>query len=69
MQISDLKKQYGDEYPAAVVRDGIRVPLSHERRFSRSYHSDEHKLVSVISRFMDGSASITASQLQKEWPS
>ncbi len=68
MKISDLKEQYGDEYPAAVVIDGIRLPLVRERRFSRSYHSDEHELGSEISRFMDGSASITASELQREWP-
>src|SRR5438552_3923396 len=59
---------YGDEYPAAVVVDGIRLPLRRQRRFSRSYHSEEHKLGSEISRFMDGSASITASELQREWP-
>lgn len=68
MRISDLKKQYGDEYPAAVVVDGIRLPLSSERRFSRSYRSSEHKLGAEVSRFMDGSASMTASELQQEWP-
>jgi hypothetical protein len=66
--MSDLKKQYGDEYPAAITMDGIRLPLRRERRFSRSYHSDEHKMGSEISRFMDGSASISASELQQEWP-
>lgn len=68
MEVADLKKIYGDEYPAAVIRDGIRMPLRRERRFSRSYHSDEHKMGSEVSRFMDGSASITSSQLQQEWP-
>jgi hypothetical protein len=69
VKIFDLKKQYGDEYPAAVMMDGIRLLLRRERRFSRSYHSDEHKIGSEVSRFMDGSASITASELQREWPS
>jgi hypothetical protein len=59
---------FGDEYPAAVVVEGIRLPLRREHRFSRSYYSDEHKLGSEVSRFMDGSASITASELQLEWP-
>src|SRR5205809_311898 len=58
---------FGDEYPAAVVVDGIRLPLWRERRFSRSYHSDQHKMGSQVSRFMDGSASITVSELQREW--
>jgi len=48
--------------------DGIRLPLRHERRFSRSYHSDEHKIGNEVSRFMDGSASITALELKREWP-
>ena len=68
MKMSDLKKAYGGEYPAAIMMDGIRLPLRRERRFSRSYHSAEHKIGSEISRFMDDSASITASELQQEWP-
>lgn len=69
MNISDLKRIYGDEYPAAVMENGIRLPLCSERRFSRSYHSDEHNTTSEVSRFMDGSASITAAELRQEWPS
>lgn len=57
---------FGDEYPAAVIVDGVRLPLRRERRFSRSYRSDDHGCVEV-SRFMDGSVSITASELQREW--
>src|SRR3989441_11051496 len=68
MKVANLKKLYGDEYPAAVVVEGIRLPLSRERRFSRSYHSEPHKMGSEVSRFMDGSASITSSELQREWP-
>src|SRR5688572_13442404 len=64
-----LKRKFGDEYPAAVVFNGIRMPLRRERRFSRSYHSDEHKTGIEVSRFMDGSAFITAGELQCEWPS
>ena len=67
--MSAFKKLYGEEYPTAVMMDGMRLPLHRERRFSRSYRSDEHKMGTVISRFMDGTASITASELQREWPS
>jgi len=67
VKADELKNVFGDEYPAAVIRDGIRLPLRRERRFSRSYDSEEQKLGSEVSRFMDGSASITASELQGEW--
>ena len=67
MNADALKKLFGDEYPVAVMENGIRLPLRHERRFVRSYHSAEHKLGSEVSRFMDGSASITVSELQREW--
>jgi hypothetical protein len=69
MKLADLKKHFGDEYPAAVTADGIRMPLRWEKRFSRFYSSDKPKLSCGISRFMDGSASITASELREEWPS
>ncbi len=48
--------------------NGIRLPLHSERRFSRSFQSDEHRMGSEVSRFMDGSASITAPELKREWP-
>lgn len=65
--VQDFKKSFGEEYPAAVVQDGIRMPLKRESRFARSYHSDEHKTCCTISRFMDHSASITASELKQAW--
>ena len=68
MTIEQLKEMYGEEYPAAVVVDGVRLGLTKERRFSRSYDSPDHKLGSEISRFMDGSARITALELEREWP-
>jgi hypothetical protein len=68
MDAEALKKLYGAEYPAAVIRHGVRMPLRRERRFSRSYHSEEHKLGTEVSRFMDGSATITAPELQNGWP-
>ena len=64
------QKSFGNEYPAAMMIKGIRAPLSFESRFSRSYshHSDGQKTTHTLSRFMDGSASITVNQLQREWP-
>ena len=66
--VQDFKKSFGEEYPAAIVQDGIHMPLHRESRFSRFYHSEELKMSSTISRFIDGSASITAVELQREWP-
>jgi hypothetical protein len=43
------------------------MPLTRERPFSRTYYSAEIGTYHV-SRFMDGSASMTASELQREWP-
>jgi hypothetical protein len=67
MTSEGLKQHYGDEYPSAVKIDGMRLPLRAERRFSRYYHSPELKYGCAVSRFMDGSASITAPELQGEW--
>jgi hypothetical protein len=70
MKLADLKKRFGDEYPAAVTADGIRMPVRRESRFSRSYHSDHHPRMELqISRFMDGSASMSAIELKREWAS
>jgi len=43
-----------------VVVKGIRLPLKSERRFSRSYSTQDDKIGAEVSRFMDGSAAITA---------
>ena len=66
--MDELKKLFGEDYPAAVVDNGVRMSLTWEGRFSRSYRSDESKMVVEVSRFMDGSASMTAGELRKEWP-
>ncbi len=47
--------------------NGIRMTLRRESRFSRSYYSDEHKTGCEESRFADGSASVTALELEQEW--
>jgi hypothetical protein len=68
MNMDELKKLYGEEYPGAAVVKGVRMPLTREGRFSRSYRSKEPKMGTEFSRFMDGSASITAAELREEWP-
>lgn len=68
MNASELKRLFGKDYPAAVVDGGVRIPLSREARFSRSYYSGERKTGTTVSRFMDGSASITFAELEREWP-
>ena len=61
-------KEYGDEYPAVAVFSGARMPLAREGRWSREYEHPETKAVLVISRFQDGSASISLRDLEREWP-
>ena len=68
MAAKDLKGIYGEEYPDAVIIDRVRLPLSRETRFSRSYRAAEPKMGAIISRFMDGSATIALADLQLEWP-
>jgi hypothetical protein len=63
-----MNSYFGDEYPAAVTIDGVRLPLVSERRWTRTYASNESKLSSVVSRFMDGSATITFREFAQEWP-
>ncbi len=68
MDAKQLKRLFGKEFPAAVVVNQVRLPLQKERRFSRSYRLAKGKMCSEVSRFMDGSASFTLTQLQAEWP-
>lgn len=68
MDTEKLKRAYGEEYPNAIVLDGVRIPLSRETRFTRSYHSAEQTQTYEFSRFMDGSASLTLAELEREWP-
>jgi hypothetical protein len=74
MDLDSFRKRYGEEYPAAVVWEGTRMPLVVESRFSRDYRTPESEMKTakcggtIISRFWDGSASMTADQLRGEWP-
>lgn len=62
-----MKMDFGEEYPAAVILDGERMPLKKETRWTRYYEEDGKRWM-AISRFVDGSASITLEELQREWP-
>lgn len=68
MSPEELKKLYGEDYPAAVIRDGDRMPLHCETRFCRHYRSENKKIGTTVSRFMDGSATITLAELERDWP-
>jgi hypothetical protein len=69
MNAEDLKASFGEEYPKAMVAKGERIPLSRQTRFTRVFCHPGNKAEHHISRFMDGSASITAAELESEWPS
>lgn len=68
MSIEDIKRVWGDEYPAAVTLNGIRMPLSRETRYARHYYNAEKRQGAGISKFSDGSASISLDELKSEWP-
>ena len=62
-----MKSYFGDEYPAAITVDGVRMPLESERRWTRIYATEDRKMFHHISRFMDGSAAITFAEFAREW--
>jgi len=59
----------GEEYPAAIVISGIRIPLAYETRFKRHYiqRGPDSEGDIDVSRFVDGSATVTLEQLKEEW--
>lgn len=63
-----MKEMFGDEYPAAAMVDGVRMALAEERRWTRIFQNEDHKSGCLVSRFMDGSATITFEQFAGEWP-
>ena len=63
-----MKNYFGDEYPAAVTINGVRMPLVSERRWTRSYAAEDRKMWHMVSRFMDGSAAITFVEFTRDWP-
>lgn len=67
MTPENLKKQFGEEYPAAVTMGTVRMPLREEGRYTRHYASEDSKMSFSVSRFMDGSACISAEELEREW--
>jgi len=68
LKTHELKRVYGENYPAQITREGVVFRLQQEQRFSRVFSSDDGMIIHEVSRFMDGSASITASELEREWP-
>lgn len=65
--IDDLKKIFGDDYPKSVTVLGRHLPLEREGRFSRYYYSEEQRHGAEVSKFEDGSASISLDQLKEGW--
>lgn len=63
-----MQKYFGDEYPAAITVNGIRMSLTSERRWTRNYQNEDGSTACEISRFMDGSASISFIDFVREWP-
>jgi hypothetical protein len=63
-----LVAMYGSDYPEAVELDGVRLPLTREGRFLRSYDNKDAKIGTVVSRFMDGTAEISFTELKTSWP-
>jgi hypothetical protein len=60
---------FGNEYPEAVVVGGVRLALKKERRWSRTYASDDGKTLTQVSRFMDGTADIALGEIESSWSS
>ena len=68
VKAEDIKASFGENYPDAIVANGERIPLSRQTKFTRIFCQPGKKHEHHFSRFMDGSASITAAELQSEWP-
>ena len=64
-----MKHRLGDEYPAAVIYDGVRLELTSESRWRRRYQDAQKTIGWSVSRFDDGSATITFSEVARDWPS
>ena len=62
-----MKAMYGPEYPNALLVSGVRMPLEREGRFMRHYSTEDGKQGAAISKFSDGTATITHEELQREW--
>ena len=64
-----FRDRLGPDYPAYLTdRDGTRLPLEREGRWRRSYRHPTTNRLHVISRVLDGSATISANELREQWP-
>ena len=66
MDSPEIVRRFGPEYPAAILVQGVRIPLHSESRFRRVYKNDQAQ--HYFSRFMDHSATMTFEELSREWP-
>lgn len=60
--------EFSDDKKSVTI-DGVRLDLYRESRWSRWYHNKERGMTYGYSRFMDGSASISLSELESNWDS
>jgi hypothetical protein len=67
MEPDELTEEFGAEYPIAINCNGIRYMPYKETSFSRHYSSEDKGSFYVISKFMDGSSTITNEQLRGRW--
>jgi hypothetical protein len=63
-----MRKEFGDEYPQAATMLGRRLVLTHEGDFLRTFSTEDRKEQLYVSRFQDGSASITLAEVVAAWP-
>ena len=66
MDGSEILRRFGPEYPAAIIVQGVRIPLHSESRFRRVYKGEDGH--HYFSRFMDHSATMTFEEFSREWP-
>ena len=60
-----VKDEYGVQYPAIAIVGGLPLPLVSETRWLRKYENEQAGL--WVSRFLDGSAEITLTELEAGW--
>jgi hypothetical protein len=67
MTEKELKEEYGPDYPERLIHNDLLMSLESETRFTRIYSADDQTEGYIVSRFMDGSATITIEELKREW--
>ena len=67
MALDDVTNEFGPEYPSVIRCNGGRFVLSKETAVSRHYSSENRDRFYIISKFMDGSATMSIQQLRISW--